>query len=466
MQSMKRKALGFPVALLGTVFLLHCSRPPHGPLRVSEENPRYFTDGSGRAVYLTGSHTWNNLVDMDTQDPPKPFDFDAYLDFLAEYNHNFIRLWTWELLGWDTQANREDDPKTFRVSPHPWERTGPGQASDGKPKFDLTRLDPIYFQRLHDRVSASGKKGIYVSVMLFEGWGIQFSPDAFRNHPFHPANNINDVGLDSAGVRKGLEIHELGDPKILALQEAYVKKMIETVSDCDNVLFEISNENHPESTEWQYHMIRFIQKHEEALGKRHPVGMTFQYRGGSNLTLFESPADWISPNGEGGYRIDPPPSDGRKVILNDTDHLWGIGGNAAWVWKSFLRGMNPLFMDPYDGSVLKKSYDSSWVEPLRRAMGQTLRYAQKMDLLHMEPADSLASSGYCLANRGREYLVYLPDGNGVDVNLSDATGRMLVEWFDPRRGQTEAGERVEGGGNRHFSSPFAPGESVLYLKRE
>ena len=47
------------------------------------------------------------------------------------------------------------------------------------------------------------------------------------------------------------------------------------------------------------------------------------------------------------YQIDPPAADGRKVILTDTDHLWGIGGDVAWVWKSFLRGLNPIFMDPY-----------------------------------------------------------------------------------------------------------------------
>ena len=33
------------------------------PLRVLSSNPRYFTDGSGKAVYLTGSHTWSNLQD-------------------------------------------------------------------------------------------------------------------------------------------------------------------------------------------------------------------------------------------------------------------------------------------------------------------------------------------------------------------------------------------------------------------
>ena len=38
-----------------------------GPLVVSTRNPRYFTPiagpNAGRAVYLTGSHIWNNLHD-------------------------------------------------------------------------------------------------------------------------------------------------------------------------------------------------------------------------------------------------------------------------------------------------------------------------------------------------------------------------------------------------------------------
>src|SRR5262245_55679789 len=36
-----------------------------GPLGVHPTNPRYFTDGSGKAAYLTGSHTWSNLQDID-----------------------------------------------------------------------------------------------------------------------------------------------------------------------------------------------------------------------------------------------------------------------------------------------------------------------------------------------------------------------------------------------------------------
>src|SRR5262245_21625644 len=62
-----------------------------GPLSVCPTNRRYFTDGSGKAVYLTGSHTWANFAtDQGNSDPPAAFDFDAYLDFLAAHHHNFF----------------------------------------------------------------------------------------------------------------------------------------------------------------------------------------------------------------------------------------------------------------------------------------------------------------------------------------------------------------------------------------
>ena len=68
----------------------------NGLLRKSERNPRYFTDDGGKAIYLTGSHVWSSLKDMGTDDPPEPFDFDEYLEFLEAHDHNFIRMWTWE----------------------------------------------------------------------------------------------------------------------------------------------------------------------------------------------------------------------------------------------------------------------------------------------------------------------------------------------------------------------------------
>jgi len=399
---------------------------------------------------------------------PDIFDYPAYLDFLERYDHNFIRLWVWELVNWDTRGNVQELPKGLDVNPHPWKRTGPGNALDGKPKFDLTQFDESYFQRLRHRVAEARKRDIYVSIMLFEGWGIQFSPGGFRNHPFHPDNNVNRLELDTPAQSKGLEIHELQNKKVLEVQKAYVKKVIDAVYDLDNVLFEISNENHALSTVWQYEMINVIKEYEKQTGTSHPVGMTFQVEGGSNQTLFDSHADWISPNPEGGYRDDPPASDGKKVILNDTDHLWGLGGNHKWVWKSFLRGLHPIFMDPYDGKVLNSGYDTkaleTEIESVRKSMGYTLQFARKMDLIHMEPSNALSSSGYCLAHKNEEYLLYLPEGNQLEANLTGASSTFKVEWFDPQTGKEIDGGQVEGGKKVVFKSPFQTNEAVLYLR--
>ena len=92
--------------------------------------------------------------------------------------------------------------------------------------------------------------------MLFEGWELQFT-DAWKFHPFHGPNDVNGIDADPAG--RGLVYNELRDDptgkKVVALQEAYVRQVVDTVNDLDNVLYEVSNEAGVYSTKWQYHMI-------------------------------------------------------------------------------------------------------------------------------------------------------------------------------------------------------------------
>lgn len=453
------------ILITGIAVSMGCKSEPAGSLQLSETNPRYFTNNSGKAVYLTGSHTWNNLVDMTNASQPESFDYDAYLYFLKKYNHNFFRMWTWDLLTWNTKANFEGG-SVLQIDLHPWERTGPGIATDGQLKFDLTKYNQAYFNRLRERIQRADEMDIYVAVMLFEGWGLQFSENALANHPFYPQNNMNEIEIDTAQYPRGLSIFELVDDKITKLQEEYITKVIETVGEFDNVLYEISNENHPASTEWQFHMIRFIKAVEAEKGFSHPVGMTYQYRGGSNQTLFDSPADWISPNNEGGYRDDPPVNSGEKVVLSDTDHLWGIGGSSQWVWKSFLRGLNPIFMDPYKRKVLDMGKGDAWQNSMNLAMGFTKEYADRMDLIYMVPDISIASSGYCLANIGNEYLVYIPEGITTQLDLTDAEGSFSVEWFNPEGGVKKTGESISGGEKITLEAPFKSNEAVVYLKKE
>lgn len=437
-----------------------------GPLRVHPANPRYFTvtdgsrspDGSLRAVYLTGSHTWNNQQQIEgfrVARSPDPLtgkiNFVRFLDFLDSHHHNFYRHWIFEF-AWDP------GPKVgpFTVEPHPWPPTGPGTAGDDKPKLDLSKFDESYFERLRSRLSAARDRGIYASIMLFES---SFGGRVCPGHPFHPDNNINGVNGGST-----VRFHTLESPAVVRLQEAYVRKVVDTVNDLENGLYDVCNEPGQESWDWCVHLCKFIKEYQAAKPKQHPVGLASladksqSWIARNDLPL-DSPFDWISPGGwaknspANVWGKDTPTNDGRKVILADTDHIWPVAPQRGWVWKCFARGHQPILMDWYD---CRPGWPSSGIsseeqEAMRQTMGHTRVYANRMNLAAMTPRNDLASSGYCLAAPGREYLAYLPDGGAVTVDLSAVRGPLAFEWFNPRTGTATNGGPVEGG-------------AVVYLK--
>ncbi|MFC2076598.1 DUF6298 domain-containing protein [candidate division KSB1 bacterium] len=423
-----------------------------GPLKVHPTNPRYFSDVAGEIVYLTGSHNWYNFQDRGFG-VLEEVGFENYLDFLKKYGHNFARIWAWENAAWTPGT-----VDTIRIAPLPYRRTGPGIARDGLPKFDLTKFNPDYFRRLRSRIIAAGDRGVYTMVMLFEGWSIEKKRrqvgNPWNGHPFHRDNNLNGIDGDRDGDSEGHEVHTLVVPAVTELQEAYVIKVIDTLNDLDNVLFEISNESHGESIPWHYHMIDFIHEYESSQPKQHPVVMTVPWPDGDNATLFASPAEAISPNSgvDGTLRKAFPPADGRKVVILDTDHLWGLGGNEKWVWMAFTRGYNPIFMDTMEEVFGANNWDvfpggPEVAEAMRTSMGQTREFAERMNLTTTIPRGDLASSGYCLADPEiGEYLAYLPEGGTVVVNLRETHGPLVTEWFNPGSGETIRGAEVSGGG--------------------
>lgn len=464
--------------------------PIGSPLRLHPLNRRYFGDADGRVVFLSGSHTWANLQDIGRRGGA-PFPYDEYLDFMQAYGFNFMRLWMFE------QPERASwTPADITFDPLPWARPGPGLATDGKPKFDLDTFNEAYFERLRRRVIQAGERGIYCAVMLFQGWSLHKTSapygDPWSVHPFNAANNINgvDVPYPHADDDEHPCLHSLLVPAALQRQEAYLRKVVDTVNDLDNVLYEVINEGG--ALDWQYHILNLARTIEAAKAKQHPLGMTHRIAPWhSNQALFDSPADWISPAKEPlewllpgavcleDYQNDPPPADGRKVILNDTDHLWGHGGNPGWVWKSFTRGLNPIFMDPwwplyiesdpqvtpwtFVGGVSKDQRDYPDWEPTRRAMSDVLRYAQTLDLAQMTPRPELASTRYCLANPGQAYVVYLPQGGSVTLDLRAPAAAYTLEWYFPNLRRSLTAAPVRGGGYTVLAAPYT-GDAVAILR--
>ena len=438
-----------------------------GPLQTSKANPRYFVDRRGRLVYLAGAHTWDNLVDQGTTNPPQRFDYGEFLDVLQVHDLRVFRMWAWE------QTRMVLNGHDYFFTPSPYLRTSPRKALDGGLRFDLTKFNSQYFSRLRRRVIAARERGIYVIVMLFNGWSVSGKGlpagtwDVWPGDPFNRLNNVNGVDGDTRGNGGGEETQTLADPRVTRLQERYVARVMRAVDDQPNVLYEVSNESSVGSLPWQNHLVRFIRS-KEAPDKRHPIGITAEYPGGSNTELLASSADWISPNGNVD---DPQPATGRKVVFVDTDHLCGVCGDPSYPWRAFTRGLNSMLMDPWDGRFVDtedhfpvNSDDPLW-EAIRQRLGVTEALSERLDLARLTPASKLASSGYCLcdARHGSEYLVYLPEGGPFTVDVSAAHTSLRVYWIDPDSGKESTGGEISGGGRRSMDAPGS-GDAVLLLR--
>ncbi|NQV35521.1 MAG: hypothetical protein HQ515_22700 [Phycisphaeraceae bacterium] len=446
---------------------------PRGPLRVHGKNARYFSHASGKAIILSGSHTWANFQERGVEGHTPEFDYEAYLDFMEAHEHNFMRLWRWEHAQW-MQFVPQDT--LIRYKPMAYMRTGPGEALDGKPRFDLTQFNQAYFDRLRERVVSARQRGIYVGVMLFQGFSIEqkgtqgVDPkkgNPWDGHPFNRRNNVNGIDGDLNGNGEGEETHMLWNPPVLKFQDAYVRKVVDTLNNLDNVLYEVSNESHGDSTQWQYHMIELVQAYEKGKPWQHPVGMSFQWgrNKGTNRNLFESPADWVCPNGD-EFLNNPPANNGGKIVIVDNDHIKPLESDPIWVWRNFFRGNHFILMDCYkDFRIESPEHVDRKHDPARRAMGHAIKLAAQVNLMAMQPRNELASTQYCLANVGQEYLVYQPeeDADGVSVNLK--AGQYAVRWIDPLDLTVVKQEAVDAkDGFQEFTRP-SKRSAILHLNR-
>jgi hypothetical protein len=84
----------------------------------------------------------------------------------------------------------------------------------------------------------------------------------------------------------------------------------------------------------------------------------------------------------------------------------------------------------------------------------------------LKPIPEKASTGYCLTDNKTTFVVYLPEGGDVTLDMTAVTGSFSVEWFLPILNRTIAtGQSFPGKGYRAFTAPFS-GDAVLILTKK
>ena len=176
----------------------------------------------------------------------------------------------------------------------------------------------------------------------------------------------------------------------------------------------------------------------------------------------QSGVKWVVANDEQGGANTGVPHDG----YTGTPSLDGI--RKQTLWGNLMAG--GAGVEYYFGYNLPhsdltcqdfRSRDTSW-DYVSHAIG----FFSGLPLTKMNPSDDLASNGWCLADVGRTYLVYLKDGNTSNLNIS-IDGQYQVQWFDPRNGgdlQEGTVAQISGAGQHALgAAPSTPNQDWAVL---
>lgn len=441
-----RQALG--CAALAAVCLAVCSasaRAARKPLALHPDNPHYFLFRGKPTVLITSGEHYGAVLNLD-------FDYGRYLDELHAHGLNLTRTWSGSYHELPESFGITDNTLAPRPSRYicPWARHPTPGGSDGG-KFDLSRWDPAYFRRLKDFLTAASKRGVVVEMNLF----CPNYDDALWNaSPLNAANNVNGVGDCPAN-----EVYTLKHPDLVAVQEAMTRKIVDELRDYDNLYYEVCNEPYfgGVTTEWQHHIVDVIVEAERRFPHKHLISLNIA-NGHAVVTApppavslfnfhYATPPDAVALN----YRLNKAIGENETGFRGKDDVLYRTEG-----WQFILAGgalynnLDYSFTAAHpDGTFLDYKSPGGGSPALRRQLEILKTFITGFDFVRMAP-DTTSLQGdlppgvtaRVLAERGRQYAVYLQGGTQADAHLSLPTGAYAVAWWDTKTGKTAKKETL------------------------
>jgi len=177
--------------------------------------------------------------------PNRTEDLDKLTDNMLRYGypgfeHNF-GLWYDRRRDTHDTARRTDANVLSPFLEQPWARSDTGKAWDGLTKYDLTRYNPWYFNRLKEFAGLCDRKG----AILFHNFYMQHAlleTDAhYVDFPWRPVNCIQKTGMPDHNPAANV-FYDITNPTRRRLHRAYIRKCLDELGAKTNVVFSVSEE--------------------------------------------------------------------------------------------------------------------------------------------------------------------------------------------------------------------------------
>ena len=466
----------FTLALIGAGALARADDADR--IRPYRENPFYW-QYKGQPVLLLGGSWQDNLFNH-------PKGLERHLDVLKSVGGNYLR----------NVMSHRNVGNVFAY-----------EQADGK--FDLDRWNVEYWRRLESFLKLTHERDIVVQIEIWATWDHyedHQSLGGWSKHPFNPANNSTYTAEES-GLPTEVAYAPRSEPTehaffhsvpeldnntlVLRYQRAYVDKLLSYSLKYPHVLYCMNNET-GEPVAWSDFWARYVRAQAAEAGRqvevaemrRHHDITVPDHRHMVNHPDLYSFLDISQNNTQAGpthwdrmLRVRAWVQDRPRPINNNKIYSGGNDEEAvARMFRIiFAGGASARFHRPHplEGTDDHEK-STNWGLGLSARAQATLRAArtltEAMNVFACEPRTDLLSEllpneAYCLAEAGRQYAVYFPDGGAVKLDVSKAQGPLQVRWLDVSRSAWQDSRTVEGGGILALKTPGTGHWAVLVLAR-
>ncbi len=362
----------------------------------------------------------------------------------------------------------------------PFARSGQDKAWDGLSKYDITKYNLWYWDRLKTFANLADQKGL---VLIHENYfqhNIIEAGAHYADFPWRTANNINSTGFPEpvpyAGDKRifmAEQFYDISNEHRRAIHKAYIRKCLENFDGNSGVIQLIGAE-----FTGPLHFVQFwidtIKEWEKETGKHPIVG----------LSVTKDVQDAILADPERANVVDL--IDIRYWHYQADGTAYAPQGGQSLAPRQHARLLKPKktsfeeiyhAVSEYKSKFPEKaviysgdSYDSfGWAILMA---GGSLSNADLIDKTTLNlisgtkpflPAGKNAKQ-YGLENTGKTYVLYNASAEALSLDLSKAAGKFSVKILNPKNGKVLKEEKINGNAVAKISKTGAGDELIIINK--
>jgi hypothetical protein len=368
----------------------------------------------------------------------------------------------------------------------PWARSGYGTDWDGMSKYDLTRYNPWFFQRVKDFGVLCDADGRILYYNFYCQHALQETRAHYVDFPWRPVNCLQPTDMPDENPA-GATFYDVSNGVRRDLHRRYIRHCLDVLKGSTNVVYGIDQEYSGPLSFVQF-WLDTIAEWESENGRKVYIALDLPKAEmdailedpvrGPMITAIDFRKWFYRPDGSlytviGGINKAPReqaisiPSDSELQKLREKmiDPKAYPGWTIIWS-DDFWR----LVQDMRDGSPAMRyrawrEYRDAFpdVVPLDRvddfpaltaAIDKCIPAVTRAHMLPTAVIRSQPGTSWAMATPGRHYLVYTMDGKDVELDLTNEMGIFRLSWIDSESTAIQPEDQaIHGGGHVTIRPP-------------